>query len=137
MLWTALALSTGCGRQAITLHEVTGEVRFANGDPVGFGQVEVYDETHELTSTGPIQKDGTFALGTYKAGDGAPEGVHRAIVVQLILPSDTGVSPHHHGDHVATKYADFATSQLEVKVERGANQVEIVVEPARSPAKQR
>lgn len=128
---TVLTCLSGCNKPSVDLYEAKGRVNFTNGAVVKFGQVEIYCDELDLTAYGPIQKDGTFQLGTFEPGDGAPEGRHKAVVMQLILPSKLGVNPHHHGAHVAAKYADYETSELEIEIKPQSNEIQIVVESVR------
>ena len=110
------AITSGCNHQPFPTYPVTGTVEFADGTPVAFGHIELYHEQHDLTARGTIQPDGSFSLGTFDEGDGAVEGTHRAIVVQLLIPGQMNGAHPDHGRHVARNYADYSTSGLEVVV---------------------
>lgn len=100
------------------------------------GVIELNCETHNLVSSGRIQEDGTFVLGTHELDDGAPEGEHPAIVVQMII--DDGVIQHtrDHGAAVADRYRQYESSDLLVRIEPRENRdIEVIVEPRNSAAR--
>ena len=125
-----LGLMLGCDGNAVATYPVSGRVVFSDGTPVTFGSVEFHHAEHDLTSSGSIEKDGTFRLGTFEDGDGAPAGSHEAVVIQLIMNGQAGVTPHEHGRHIDGRYADYGAADLTFEVSAdGENEFEIVVEP--------
>ena len=114
--WCLLLGVVGCGSGKLPTYPVTGTVTFADGKPVAFGQIELYNAEHDLTARGKIQPDGTFELGTFADRDGAVAGQHQAIVVQIRLPGQLGKERTSHGQHVDARYADFSTAKLEFNV---------------------
>ena len=60
-----------------------GKVTFPDGTRLEGGRVEFEPvaSKHRVSARAVIQPDGTFELGTFRPGDGALEGEHRAIVM--------------------------------------------------------
>lgn len=113
-----LVCSWGCGSDQVRTYLVSGTVRFADGEPVRTGTVELESEEYGTTATGSIREDGTFVLGTYTENDGAAAGKHRAIVLQIIIAD--GITRHSidHGRTVPPIYADYDSSSLVVEVKK-------------------
>jgi len=92
--WAVLvsALCAGCGSSpALPVSPpvpVKGRVTF-RGKPLTQGRIvlEPTDGGHDAEGT--IQPDGTFALTTFKEGDGALLGVHRVVIAD----ADRTVTP--------------------------------------------
>lgn len=131
-----LVANAGCGDESVPTYPAAGQVTFADGDPVRFGVVELRSVDRGVTARGKIERDGTFVLGTRTSSDGAVAGRHQAIVVQHVSPNAAPQpldESHSHGPTsglAASKYADFATSSLEVEIVRGENAVSLVVDRA-------
>lgn len=106
----------GCGSDQVTMYPVAGRVIFKDGSPVRTGTVELESKQFGTTATGSIQTDGTFVLGTYTSDDGAAEGEHNAIVVQIIIADGSVNHSLDHGRPVPTRYGDYDTSPLTVDV---------------------
>lgn len=134
-LWIGLLLIAlaGCEPSGLRTYPVNGTVTFADGQPVKFGTVEFYSEAHDLTARGKIQPDGTFQLGTFTADDGAVEGAHNVIIVQLLLGEVMGaqVDGHHdHGRHVDRKFSDYNTSDIKINVSsQETNAPRLILDP--------
>ena len=128
MVVPALAMVAGCGGGST--HPVEGSVTFADGSPVTVGSVvfSSVDQQPPVSAQGAIHHDGTFSLGTFRPGDGAPAGKYRAVVSEP-LPADLDNPPP---PTIHPRFRDFATSGLEFEVVPGPNRFPILVErPAR------
>lgn len=127
MRWPLLVLFTfavGCETDSVPTYPVHGHVRFADGDPVRVGTIELESLEFGTTATGRIGEDGSFTLGTFTPTDGAAVGEHRAIVVQIIVNDGTFQHTKDHGRPVPKQYRNYGTSGLSVSVEaRPDNQV--------------
>lgn len=111
----------------------SGRVVFSDGGPVKTGIIELTCEAHDLVSSGRIQEDGTFVLGTYELDDGAPEREHPAIVVQIIIDDGTVQHSRDHGRAVAVRYRKYESSNLVVRIEPRENlKIEVEAEPLNS-----
>ena len=120
MRWPVLVLFAfvvGCGTDRVPTYPVHGHVRFADGDPVRVGTIELESLKFGTTATGRIGEDGSFTLGTYTPTDGAAVGEHRAIVVQIIVNDGTFQHTKDHGRAVPRRFRNYATSELSVSVE--------------------
>ena len=106
----------------------SGRVSFPDGTPVKTGIIELESDAHNVTSSGRIQEDGGFVLGTYETNDGALEGEHAAIVVQMIIDDGTISHTRDHGRPVADSYRRYETSGLTVRIEpRDNRDIEIIL----------
>ncbi len=116
VLATVLILA-GCDSGQVDTYPVSGRVQFEDGQPVRTGTIELESIQHGTTATGKIQTDGTFVLGTYTPDDGAAEGEHRVIVVQIIIAD--GITKHtlDHGRSVPPDFGDYSTSKLRAEVQ--------------------
>lgn len=128
-------LHPGCTPADVPVFPVTGTVMFDNGKPVSTGVIEFEPVNGGPSARGKIGRDGRFELST---GDrpGAVAGVHRVAVVQtFVLDGVTNDDREDHSRHatrvVAPRYARFATSGLEQRVEPATNDFRVVVESAR------
>lgn len=118
--------AVGCGSDQVNTYPVKGRVVFQDGSPVRTGTVELESKQFGTTATGSINDDGTFVLGTYTPNDGAAEGEHNAIVVQMIINDGSVNHTVDHGQAVPPRYGDYDTSPLTISVQ-AIEQNEIVL----------
>jgi hypothetical protein len=116
VLTVLIVSAVGCSSDQTPTYPVSGRVVFENGNPVRHGTIELTSVEYGTTSTGRIDHDGGFVLGTYTADDGAAAGDHNAIVVQMVIADGSFEHTIDHGDAVPTKYAAYENSPLEVSV---------------------
>ena len=132
LLLAAFITAVGCNRGPFPTYEAEGRVTFSDGTALERGWVEFESIEHQppLTARGEIQSDGTFFLTTFKQGDGAIEGRHRAVVV-VPLPEGVGDDPRQLELSVDPRFGQFDTAGLEFVVGRNAdeNVFRIRVEP--------
>ncbi len=133
LLLLTLCLATaaaGCGNRRRT-YPVVGKVVFRDGTPLNGGLVEfesLSEGEKPINAHGAIHADGSFQLGTYSDGDGAVEGLHRAIVRPPFVEASNlneGVLPRpiiHH------RFENYEASGLRYTVVPGSNQFTIIVE---------
>ena len=128
-------MAMGCGGGE-AVHQVRGHVQAADGRRATFGTVEFMSEAGGKVASGAIQRDGSFRLSTFRAGDGAVAGRHRVIIVQVIDTEHLPLEKHRHVLDVHPRHARYETSGLQVTVEPGKqNSFELVVDAApRTPA---
>ena len=93
-----------------------------------FGDIEFQSESHPVNARGKIQRDGTFTLIT-NGKNGAIEGQHKVVVVQVVTNHFNLDVVHDHGDIVHEKYATYTTTDLSVTIEPGTNEVVLTVDP--------
>jgi hypothetical protein len=93
---------------------------------------------HPIQARGEIAHDGSFRLTTYVENDGAVEGKHDCVVVQLVVVEELpGFQPSYEGV-VHPRFASYSTSGLECDVLPSDNdQLIIRVEPLRPLGKPR
>ena len=128
-LIVAAVLFCGCNRSnELAVHVVEGKIAFADGAPAMFGDIEFQSESHPVNARGKIQRDGTFTLIT-NGKNGAIEGQHKVVVVQVVTNHFNLDVVHDHGDIVHEKYATYTTTDLSVTIEPGTNEVVLTVDP--------
>ena len=126
------ALICGCGPSHPTTYQTRGVVRFEDGTPVQTGVVELTSLQYQETATGRIQPDGSFVLGTFSESDGACEGKHSAIVLQVIINDGVTTHSRDHGPAVDLAFASYETSRLSVEVKpQDKNFIELTVRKRR------
>jgi hypothetical protein len=112
-------LVAGCkNSNELETAQASGKV-LLDGKPLTCGTV-TFVPTRGRAAEGKIQADGTFTLGTYRAGDGAIVGKHRAAIV--VLKSLTAkVSPERDESIMAIPdhYTSAEASGLEYEVKPG------------------
>jgi hypothetical protein len=127
--WLCLA---GCSSGPKT-YPVEGTVVFKDGTPFPGGLVEFEPVTADpklrVNARGAVQPDGTFRLTTFKEGDGAVEGQHRAVVLPPAPPNlvedRTKPPPPLILDR---RFMSYDTSGLQFTVTQGLNRFTIEVE---------
>ena len=125
--------SGGCSREAPT-YPTTGKVVFKDdGKPLTGGWSIWFESTTPpyTRSNDKLSAEGTFELGTVRAGSGAISGEHRVRLEPEVTPADVSADRaevlKHRGVH--PKYASFTTTDLKVTIdEKPANQVVIEIE---------
>jgi hypothetical protein len=125
----ALAGAVGCG--GTNLYPVRGTVAFKGGAPVTplvGGQVvfEPLDPGAKQSARGDIQPDGTFRLGTYRDGDGAPPGTYKVLVMPPPPSPSDEKRPKPRVLH--PRYQRPSETPLKFTVRRGDNDCPITVE---------
>jgi hypothetical protein len=121
----------GCDKSGF--QPVSGQVVFPDGSPVtGLDGGQVVIETTDaegktMNSSGAIDAQGHFQLGTQTVDDGAPLGKHKALITPPAATGDIAPPPV-----IDSKYESFETSGLEIEVKQGKNDVKLTVEPAKS-----
>ena len=123
ILCTAVLLC-GCSQRGEATAIVRGKVTY-NGKPVPNGTVNFIPTRGATTATGEIHPDGSYALTTYKPGDGAVLGTHKVVVVAMQdmgnrLPENRTPLPP---PIVPVKYTSLATSDLTAEVEKKENTI--------------
>ena len=106
-----------------------GVVRFADGDPVRSGTIELRSTDDGDRYTGPIDRDGRFELTDASGGRGCPPGRYEVVVVQVVLADKLALKDHTHGSTVPRRYADYYTSGLRVDVADSVDdEIKVVLE---------
>ena len=128
---TLLPGLAGCHSDQLPTFPVEGTIRFEDGSFPKFGDIEFYSATHRINARGKINRDGSFTVGTYAPNDGAVEGEHKIIVIQIsgtyLTAKYNDEIKHDHGSLVNTSYFDYRSSDLECNIERKSNPVELIV----------
>jgi len=76
----SLLLAAGCGSNV----KVTGKVTFEDGQPLAKGRVCF--QTDKFFADGPIQKDGTYTLGSVGENTGLPKGTYQVFIAGAETP---------------------------------------------------
>jgi len=116
---------TSCGKSGRQpVYAVQGHVLY-EGKPVPNAQVVLHpladDKNQPVRPTGRAAEDGSFALTTYEAGDGAPEGEY-AVTVDL-RRRDPEVEGDASRSVLPARYLKSATSPLRVQIKKGKNEL--------------
>ncbi|MEQ8211383.1 MAG: carboxypeptidase-like regulatory domain-containing protein [Lacipirellulaceae bacterium] len=101
--------SSGCNEHP-ELVPVSGTVTI-DGKPVPIGQVKISTPGHRA-AVGSIDKNGKFALTSYKLNDGAPIGTHRVTVTAVEQLTETS-----NRWHAPIEYANQVATDLEVTID--------------------
>jgi len=103
---------------------VVGKVTFEDGSPLDRGtvMVERQDGKAVVAAHGSIEADGRFVLDTDMPGSGVPVGKYRVLV-----SPPTGDDKEPEEGVLASKWASFDTSGLELDVKSGKNEFNITV----------
>lgn len=116
---------TGCGGSENPVHPVRGQVLF-EGKPTPHALVVLHPINGPKDAPRPralVAEDGTFRVGTYAEGDGAPPGEYAVTVEWLLTSARKGVdSDAPPSNRLPVRYAAAKTSGLRIVVEPGDNE---------------
>jgi hypothetical protein len=129
----ALGLA-GCAErdplQSMRLYPVKGRVLLEDGKPLTSGRIVFVATKSSLTSTSPLESDGTFTVKG-RTGDGLPEGEYRIRIDfdDSKLPIARGVKRPNLPLPFAQKYADEDASYIKrtVMPDEAKNNFEITL----------
>jgi hypothetical protein len=123
VMLSGVAVLAGCGDGRVHVHPVQGQVLF-EGKPAPHAHV-VLHPVHANDKTPPPQAkvgaDGSFSVGTYQAGDGAPAGEYVVTVQWLLTSAQNPDAPA--SNRLPVRYSQASTSGLRVQVREGENQL--------------
>jgi hypothetical protein len=121
--------SGGCGESGtVKVYPVKGTVKYKGKPLVGGGSISLVPLTQQegQAAGGAISDDGTFALTTYKEGDGSMEGEFRVVINQTVFSegaiTEDGQPPSKPkadvpvADRIGDVYADPTNSPLKLQV---------------------
>lgn len=117
--------SCGPSEVRVPVYPVSGKVTY-KGEAAEGAQVVLHAKGHSLppntVASGKAGSDGTFKVGTYQTGDGAPAGDYTVTVTwNKVVKTDGGAGP---GPNVLPKeYGAADTSKLTVTVKEGQNEI--------------
>jgi hypothetical protein len=119
-------LVVGCGAGHKPVYPVHGEVR-VEGKPPTHALVTFHpvggDGRDAVVPAGSVDEHGRFALTSYKAGDGAPEGEYR-VTVAWFLSSGRPDDDNPPVNYLPARYALPDTSPLRAVVRKGGVELE-------------
>jgi hypothetical protein len=114
----------GCGRSGPRMHSINGKVELTGADVKllagSFVESALISDAN-VRSSGVIQPDGSFKLGTLRAGsvvNGAGEGKYQ---VRIVLAADDNQAYRQAVSAIAPRFLDFKTSGLVIDVPSTAN----------------
>ncbi len=110
-----VGLLLGCNNQPAT-YPVHGQVQFPSGAAVRMGTVEARSRELGINSRGSIEPDGSFYLTTYSNSDGAVQGIHDCVIVQMVVTEDIAQAGSAFGV-VDPKHGNYKTSGLTIEVQ--------------------
>lgn len=73
---------------------------------------------------GEVGSDGTFQIGTFAAGDGAPAGEYAVTITWPETTRDRDGAEVTGGDRLNGRYSDPARSKWKVQIKEGGNELE-------------
>lgn len=124
ILFSVCSSLLGCGKGKEPwekVYPVHGIVNL-DGKPVGGASITLVPQDKAVPDsvrpTATSSWDGTFELGTYGTGDGAPAGIYKAVVVRFPVigpPSSPAPGPND----LPAKYARPDTTDLSVQIKEG------------------
>lgn len=120
---------TSCNREPKRppLHAVSGTVTFQKGPAPGAVVVFRPITPGLLKNTlphGEVGPDGTFRIGTYELGDGAPEGEYVITISWPEVKPEPGGGESIGGDRLNGRFSDPTNSTLKIQVKQGSNELE-------------
>ncbi|HTK77536.1 MAG TPA: hypothetical protein VL371_19885 [Gemmataceae bacterium] len=120
-----VCLLLGCGAAGPKTAIVKGTVTY-KGKPVPNGTV-MFIPASGQHATGEIRPDGSYALSSFRPGDGAIPGKYKVVVVAMQdmagrLPEDRNPLPP---PIVPNKYSSIATTDLTAEVKEGENTIDL------------
>jgi hypothetical protein len=124
-----LSAIVGCGEakpERIAVHPAAGTITF-KGQPMPGAIVALHPKS-ALAESVPtpranVDKDGTFKLSTFDAGDGAPEGEY-ILTVQWYKPIKQGPDLVSGPNVVPPKYSSPQHSDKIIKIAAGQNNLD-------------
>ncbi|HZZ27759.1 MAG TPA: hypothetical protein VFE46_07090 [Pirellulales bacterium] len=134
----ALSLAAaGCGSSKpeglLTVYPAEGKVSFKGAVPQG-AYVALHPKTNfkapngqAVVPTAQVQPDGTFALSSYGADDGAPEGEYVLTAEWHKTVKGAGGDPVLGPNLLPPQYSKPATSPLKVTIVAGKNELPPIV----------
>jgi len=120
----ATLLICGCSKKT---YPVEGQVVFEDGSPAKeLADYGIAFNAKDLAANanGTIKPDGSFTVGTFADGDGAPLGKHRL----AITPPPPKIDEPRTPPVISSKYANFDTSGLTIEVAAQVNKVTLKVD---------
>lgn len=120
---------SGCANREPTIYPVQIQVN-VNGNRVSGAEVCFHPRNPQQlrVPVGVSGPDGTLALTTIRAEDGAPAGVYDITLIwaDYSIPRDECVDPIH--DRLKLRYVERGKSGLTVEVRPGRNRITLEVE---------
>ena len=126
----SLLLAAGCQRDPFHYDQVSGTIRYADGQPIPFHrlvvtlvpQAEAIDaKTHPRPAQALVQADGTFdVVTTINYGDGAIRGRHKVTIVALDaneMPSNV-IPPQYASEQTTPLEFDTSQSPWAIAIDR-------------------
>jgi len=115
---------TGCGGH----YRLSGKVTFEDGTPAANGMVMF--TTDSFQAKGEIQPDGSFVVGSEKAGNGIPKGTYQVYVTGIGKQTPGGMMGMSlFVPTVHERYGNASTSGLTCTVPAPGNKYDLVLEP--------
>jgi len=110
---------------------LSGKITFSDGEPVTFGNV--FFVTPTTLAQAPIQKDGTYTVGSLAESDGMPKGEYQVYVVveEVTSRESGGQSVTTYTSLIDPKFTTPETSGLTFTADGKKRKFDIQVDRAR------
>ncbi len=109
------------------VYPVSGVVQL-DGKPIGGALLTLVPQDRQVPDsvrpTATSNWDGTFEVGTYSTGDGAPAGAYKVIVLRFPVVG-TPQSPAPGANDLPLKYARPESTDLSVQVKEAATELSL------------
>ena len=127
-----LVFAVGCGdsKDFLKTYPVEGKVTL-QGKPMSHALVTFYPIEGEAKARlalphGTAEEDGSFKLGTYSVGDGAPAGRYAVTVTWPNGPESRMGMPGYVADQLQGRYGDAKKSTIEFTIEEQKNELPLI-----------
>jgi hypothetical protein len=132
----AAGFAAGCGNNGQKpTYPVQGQLLYKGTEPavgamVVFNPIPADPSPTAIKPLGEVKEDGSFALTTYKADDGAPAGEYDVTVIWLQKPTGPRLGENRGlaKDRLEGRYSDPAAAKLKATVSEGGSKIRLVVE---------
>lgn len=130
LVWGMAFAAIGCSSgepNRVPVHVVKGTVTLADGKPADGALVllnPVSPNGGPSVPSGMVGTDGTFAITSYAAGDGAAAGEYAVTVVWPAVPRDDSDDAHNGPDRLKDRFADPKKPVRRITVVAGDNTLE-------------
>ena len=116
-----LAIGCGKGSDSPATYAVHGTATYQN-KPMQDARITLVPisgpaKEKNALPRGTVDEQGNFTLSTYTAGDGAPAGNYKVVILWPKDASGVTISPNESNDRLGDRYSNVIKSTIEVTIE--------------------